>query len=331
MLDINYLYDVLKSKINGYIKFIGSSKEIVTRCPYCGDSIKHQNKGHFYIGESSSGLFLYQCKRAECCATGVFSKRVLEDLDVFDLDLFAELNEHNLKHSEFKNMNYKPNKIIKDNFNFNIIEKVENLEEKLSYLKRRIFNFDINDLNKYRIILSIKNYIRINKISVPINKNQLDLLEKNAIGFRSLNKSCIIFRFINDSSGYRYYKLKITEDDNIYGIENNINLNEVDNLKINIAEGIFDIINIERRLKSNCNNEIFLAANSADYISKIEYIARYSGFLNLDISIYRDSDAPIKKILSQFKNSIFKNNIRIYSNSLAKDYTDTDIFIIKDF
>lgn len=332
MIDVDYLYEVFKSKINGYVKLVKSSNEIITRCPYCGDSIKHQNKGHFYIGTNGSGLFLYQCKRAECCATGILTKRVLEDLDIFDIELFAELTKHNLEHSDLKNSSFINKNILRESFDFNIIDNVPNLDKKLSYLNRRLFNFDKSELEKYRIILSIKNYSYFNKLKLNLSNEKITLLEEKAIGFRSLNGSCLIFRFIDDSTGYRYFKLKLNDDNDVYGIENKINLNDYPGLVVNISEGIFDIINIERRLKRNIQgNEIFLASNSADYVSKIEYIAKYSGLLNLDINIYRDTDAPIKKILHQFKNSIFKNNINIFSNTLGKDYSDNDIYLIKDF
>lgn len=327
-MDISDLYDILSSKLDTYHNFIKSSKEIIIRCPYCGDSIKHSNKGHFYIGESS-GTFLYQCKRAECNATGILNKRVIEDLGIFDLELFAELTKIN-SFSIYKNINTSNNYNLKyDTYDYNVFKNI--YTKKMDYLYSRIFNLDEIDLSKYRIILSPTNFFQT--YGIKLNSYQSSILmnlEHNSIGLLNGNGSNISFRYIDENSKYRYFKIKLNNETDIYTISNSIDLTNQNYLTINICEGVFDCINIYSRIRKN-DNEIYAAANGSDYISKLEYLCKQSGLLNLKINIYRDSDHSVNKIINQFKNSILKDSINIYSNTLEKDYSYEKLFIVKDY
>lgn len=329
-MDIIELYNRITPFID-YHKFINGSNEIIVRCPYCGDSVKHENKGHFYIGESNNGMFLYQCKRAECGVTGVLNKRVLSDLNVQDLDLMIDINKLNVNSTfnkiiETKNNNY-------NRFNTYDFEHKNNNNEKMDYLRNRLFDIDKIDLNKYRIILSIKNFIETFSLYSHFkNKSLLDNLEKNAIGFLNFNSSAISFRYFNNSK-YRYYKVKLNDDIDLYSIRTELDLLYSREITINICEGAFDIINIRNRLFKEVdeNENIFIASNSGDYITKIEYLSKLLGLVNFKINVFRDSDVSTEKIKNQFKNSIFYNNLNIYSNSLGKDYSEDKLRIFKDY
>lgn len=332
-MDIHSLYEIIKRHLdNSYCRFIQSSNEIIIRCPYCGDSRKHLNKGHFYIGQSDN-TFLYQCKRAECNATGIVNKRLLEDINIYDIELISKIVKMSFSNS-LKKINIiqnSKNLLRFNNYNFNLFKSI--YPNKVNYIYSRLYNIDNDiDLNKYRIILSIKDFV--NTYGLSLNKYQLsilDELELNTIGFLNFNGSAISFRYIPITSKYRYFKMKLTNDVDIYAIRNNLNLEDLNPIKINICEGAIDAINIKNRLKKESEDELFLSCNGSDYINKIEYISKLSGRLNLDINIYRDSDQSVDRILKQFKNSIFQNNIKIYSNTMDKDYSTNNLYLIRDF
>lgn len=49
-MDIFSLYEIIKRHLdNSYCRYIPSSNEIIIRCPYCGDSVKHSNKGNLAV------------------------------------------------------------------------------------------------------------------------------------------------------------------------------------------------------------------------------------------------------------------------------------------
>lgn len=328
-MDIKEFYSYIDKHIQTYKRLFG--KEICIRCPFCGDSKKHLNKGHFYIGEVD-GVLLYNCMRAECNASGIVNKRLLDTLGITDLKLATEVKK--------MSMSYK-NKIIRTTHNSSIKFVSYNFEyfknffpNKLQYLERRLYNKSEIDLNKYRIIFSPINFI--DTYGLKLNKYQYNLLhtlEHDTVGFLNMNGSGITFRYISDNSEYRYYKMKLFDNTDIYSIKNTIDLLKLDKLNINIAEGAFDIINISNRLTNIVDNkkDIFLAANGKDYINKVEYMSKYLGIIDLQINIFRDRDMGLENIHKQFKNSIFKDSYSIYSNTLAKDYSEDQLFVLKDY
>lgn len=329
-MDIYNLYELISSNIDSYCKFIQTSNEIVLRCPYCGDSVKHLNKGHFYIGENF-GAFLYNCKRSECGATGVLNKRVLEDIGIFDLNLFSELTKRN-NSLEYKKKisNTVSNNNLFDRYDFNYYKS--KYPHKMNYLSKRLYNIDDIDLNEYRIIVSPKSFIETFKIK--LNKFQeklLNDLEYNAVAFLNMNGSNIVFRYVSNNFKYRYFKLSLNDDVDIYSIRNEVDLYKSNKLIINMCEGAFDCINIKNRLKPDASDELFFAVNGADYVNKVEYISKLTGLINIELNIYRDTDKPVNLILNQFKHSIFYNNLNIYSNTRAKDYSEDELKIIKDY
>lgn len=343
-LTILDLYEKLSSNIDTYIRYLSYSKEIVMRCPFCGDSIKHSNKGHLYIGENNLA-FLYHCKRAECNATGIVNKSFLESLNITDINLISDIHKHNIN-INFNNTNQKIG-TIKNNinsyssYNFDNMElKLENYN-KLKYIQNRLYIDEIKedifslDLNKYRIILSPKHFIDFFNLRNKLNKfqlNKIDYIDKVSIGFLNMNGTCISFRSIYDDADFRYLKFNLGNIVDVYSIKNELDLCYKTPI-INISEGSFDIINISYRLKDQFNfdkNDIFLASNGADYRNKIEYMAKYLGLVNFNIRIFRDNDKSINSIIKQFNKSIFRNSIEVYYNTLGKDYSEDKLFVIKD-
>lgn len=327
MINITELYDIMKNQIDGYVKFVHGSNEIVVRCPYCGDSVKHQNKGHFYIGESIGNVFMYNCKRAECGASGAINKRVLEDLGIFDLDLFTEIISINNRSN--KNSIKIANSDL--NIKYDFYRYSDKYHHKIDYLKSRLYDIDEIDFNRYRIILSPKDFIEYYKVKLnDYQKSIIDNLEKNAVAFLNMNSSCLVFRYIDKNPKYRYFKLQLNKETDIYSIKNTIDFYDKREIVINFAEGAFDIINIRNRIRKD-DNEFYFSVNGSDYINKVEYISKLFGLVNFNINIFRDSDKPVELILKQFDNSIFKNNIKIYSNILGKDYSEDNLHIIKNY
>lgn len=329
-MNINDLYNHMVKHIKTYIKIIPSVEEIIVRCPYCGDSKKHTNKGHFYIG-TKYNLFFYQCKRAECSAVGLLNRNTLEALGIIDIELFAKLTKHNNEHrnNSVITIYTKPN----DRFSTYNFDKFKYLfKNKMDYLTNRLYNEDEIDLNKYRVIFSPINFIETFNLELEnLNPRLLQKLEHEAIGFLNGNGSCISFRYIHNNYGYRYFKLKLSDDMDIYTINSHIDLYKAENIEVDICEGIFDCINIKNRLYKDNPNRISVAVNGCDYINKIGYIAKVSGLINMHINIFKDSDMPNNIIHNQLKRSIFKDNYSIYRNSLSKDYSEDGLYIIKEY
>lgn len=346
-MNVQDLYSYIEHNVDGYHKYLIGSNEIVIRCPFCGDSTKHTNKGHFYIGQKVEGSFLYQCKRAECGVQGQFNKRTLDILGINDITFISDLLAHNnsirtncfirTEHAKYTNKNN-----TFSNYNFNNLDLKMKYYNKMIYLNSRIYknanekyqDLEMN-LNDYRIIVSIKHFIDTHNLLEKLTNKQrgiLDLLEDKFIGFLNMPGSVISFRSIDNNIPFRYYKMKFNDITDVYAIKDELDLFNLNKVNINICEGSFDIINIKNRLHNKMNrNDIYLSANSGDYITKVDYIVKHIGILNLHINIYRDSDVPLYRIKKQFDNTIYKDCYSVFSNSLGKDYSEEEIYIIKDY
>jgi len=70
-----------------------SDKQVVVRCPYCGDSEKHPNKGHMYV--EIEYPYRCHCFRNECSTS---LDNLLIDLNLYDKNIIEQIKlEANLK------------------------------------------------------------------------------------------------------------------------------------------------------------------------------------------------------------------------------------------
>ena len=90
------LIETLNSRLKekGKVVYFNSNKtELMTRCPYCGDSIKDRSHAHFYI--KTIPPFSFYCQRCE--SSGLVDDKVINDLDSnidgLGIDFFKEIKK----------------------------------------------------------------------------------------------------------------------------------------------------------------------------------------------------------------------------------------------
>ena len=111
-----------------------------------------------------------------------------------------------------------------------------------------------------------------------------------------------------------------SDSKSFYVIKAVIDLFTKDEIVINIAEGIIDVLSIYKNFNDGPNS-VFIASLGSDYIGALEY-AIGKGFIgdNVTVKIYIDQDQNEKELIRALKKYkwIF-NNIFIYRNILEKD------------
>ena len=143
---INFI-NMIKSSIQNAREVAGGT-EILTRCPYCGDS-SNQRNAHFYISVPSNPdeVSFYDCKK--CSAHGILSDEVLRKLGCQDSNTIIQVETHNSrvlklpKYKTLKKINIYPlnNRYIRDD---------KNNKYKLDYINKRIgANFTYEDILKF--------------------------------------------------------------------------------------------------------------------------------------------------------------------------------------
>ena len=280
-------------------KVASGGKEIVIRCPFCGDS-KNLRHAHFYMSvpQSQEDISLYQCKR--CPNKGIISDELLRRIGCNDSDIMIEITKHNAevmslpKYKSLKKINIYPLK-------WNLIRKDPNNQIKLDYINKRIgSNFTIFDLAKVKIILNLYDVINTNHLELTRHQMVCNDLDKYFMGFISFDNSYCSLRKVVDkelhnavNKRYINYSLVNKTDDrkNFYVIPTRIDILDPAPVKIHIAEGQFDILSIYYNL-NQCNDyqNIYMACGGKSYSQALEFILTESGIINYEIHFYPDRD-----------------------------------------
>lgn len=280
-------------------KIASGGKELVIRCPFCGDS-KNPRHAHFYISvpQSQEDISFYQCKR--CPNAGILSDELLRRIGCNDSNIMIEITKHNAevmslpKYKSLKKINIYPLK-------WNLIRKDPNNQIKLDYINKRIgSNFTIFDLAKVKIILNLYDVINTNHLEFTRHQMVCSDLDKYFMGFISFDNSYCGLRKVTNkelhnavNKRYINYSLVNKTDDrkNFYVIPTRIDILDPAPVKIHIAEGQFDTLSIYYNL-NQCNDyqNIYMACGGKSYSQALEFILTESGIINYEIHFYPDRD-----------------------------------------
>lgn len=331
--------DIYTKKVN--------SIEYRTRCPFCGDS-NNINTGHLYlrINPNDNYPILYKCFK--CDESGILRETMLNMLDIYDLNIKSELLTLNKTSDKFdKNINENNNLIFFDY----IIPENKLYLNKINYIENRLgVKFSDNDLKDIKIITSLKEFLIENNIkTIQCSNSIAHTIEKDYVGFLSFGNSHILFRDITNTHKISWLKYPITEESKtskvFYSISSNIDIYSNQDITINLAEGILDILSVKYNLGYNqTENIINIAVTGRHYDSTILYLIDM-GLIgsNIKINIFSDNDSVFNKknknpttyqyfmkLLRNYK-YLFKE-INIYYNELEKDVgTTKDRIILKKY
>lgn len=323
------LYYELRKKLR-VCKLTSGHTEINIRCPFCGDSIHDPNKGHMYI--QSSPPYKFFCQR--CNIAGILNTDILKSLDISDNKIFTNINHSYVNYIKTlgnkygksflsyskKKLRYIPNR-------YNRLEK-----NKISYFNKRLgIELEENDINKYKIILNLKDFFNNNDIDINkrlktnTDKKIFNAIQNDAIGFLSSDRSTINCRFLHEETiGKRYIQYSIYPDNpmskKLYTISNNIDITKLEH-NIILTEGVFDIIGVYNHILNKNDEYICIASNGKSYENAINHLTSLS-ILNCNIFIYSDRDVPIKFYTNIMRKCLPAkyNGLNIYYNNLSKDF-----------
>lgn len=304
-----------------------SNIEIRTRCPFCGDSRKDLNTGHFYIRINPDDNFpiVYNCFK--CPVYGVLRTEDLEILGIHDLDTKSNLNILNKTSDKVSGINNK--EVEYREFNY-IIPEICN-RYKVEYVEKRLgLKFNDDDIYNMKIIGSLKDFLITNKINkVNCKPTFARLLNNDYIGFLSKNNSYILFRDITDRHNIVWYKYPISESSIgqkvFYSMKSNIDLYTKDNIIINLSEGVLDAVSIAYNLNQIKENTLNIAICGKFYVKMVKHLIS-TGFIgsNIHINIYVDNDRTIDTSVSFLSNQLINytyllGSITLHYNTLEKD------------
>lgn len=302
---------------------------VTIRCPFCGDSVKHQNSTHFGIKidrANPTEPVLFNCFL--CNTAGVMTAEILHSIEVNDIQITAGMKMFNKSISgNLKRMGYRSNTI---EMSLQVPEDNDLNRIKLEYVQKRLgISFTYEELVGLKTVFSLAQLLSANEIdSLTTSVDKARELNLKYVGWLTTKKEKIVFRQVLDSSYKRYEKYEIFNQlDNttkFYTIPNQIDLLSNEPTTLVIAEGTFDIIGAYYHV-FNCQDDrtIYSAACGSGFLNVIKYFIRQGFINNLDVIILSDNEPHrtkkfYKKELEPV--SAWINHVQIYYNELSKDF-----------
>lgn len=284
-----------------------SNSEFRIRCPICGDSKKNPSDSHCYLkcSMSPNEPILYNCFL--CNSGGKVDSKFLNLLHIKN-----ELS------NELDNQRY--NKIVSlKNIDIEIMTGSPILGSKqTTYIEHRLGSgFNVDDYDRFKIVWNMNSiYDCISDIRV---RNTLPNIN-DSICFLSDDKSMLLIRSFINNGGWKKVKLFPSENRAFYTIKSTFNLFTEDDIVVNIAEGIFDILSVYKNFNDG-ENSSYIAVLGSGYVNGVDYAISKGIFgFNVVLKIYMDNDISETKLQYQLKKYkwIFKK-IYIYKNIKSKD------------
>jgi hypothetical protein len=304
------LYDELKSVLS-VCYFNNSRSHIIIRCPFCGDSDRSPQKGHFYI--CSQPPYLYKCHR--CGESGLFTREVLSRLNIVNLPLCRHLTESSLQRVDrrgYRSLRNAPVSLPP----YNTADQPR-YRDKIQYLTSRLFaGFDdahvmhvlsiAGFVPSLRYVLQNNTHLRVDAESMKTHAHDTrDLnalvcdLDDNYVGFINHSRTRAVFRYIGgDRRRPRYRNVVLLNDSNapsdaftVFAGRYNYKVDPV----INIAEGILTMCGVYNylvRQHVDVGSELFACGNSRSSLPQIYRWLSRCGFTNSRIRVWSDNDVP---------------------------------------
>lgn len=311
-----------------------------TRCPFCGDSKSNLNTGHLYIKINPDDNYpmVYHCFKCE--ESGIVDDNLLLALNIGNINLKSNITTLNKTSDRIKGQKFlTDDEII--NFNYKLPEVKD--YNKIKYIEDRLgCNLSIEDIEKFKIITSLKDFLIYNNIKEITTENYIcHNIEKNYVGFLSFGGAYILFRDITNTQQYRWIKYAVTNDSRgcklFYSISNSIDIFTRDNININLSEGVLDILSAYKNLNYNNSNDLDIAVCGKQYLYVLNTL-NSMGFIgsNINLNIFSDNDEVFNNKnnkptnIEYFKKLLHKNKYLYNSTNIYYNLIDKDIGVIKD-
>jgi hypothetical protein len=310
--------DYLKANL-GYVKV--TSKNIITKCPWC-EYKKEKDHYHLHIGLEAP---IFHCFHGSCEVGGILKKliRKIEGHDISE----QFIDKDTL-------INFKKKKILVDKEINKFDVKLPEVNSKVFplkdlYLKKRLKFSNISPSSIKGLIYNTNDFLDLNQIPIDHSLFRIkDYLHSNFVGFLTENKSMVIFRNMDETSPFKFYKLVVQESNFVdyYKIMGN----KIGSNHIVLAEGVFDIFTSKIFDFLNTDIKLYASVLSANYPAIIQSIVFNEQIFRPDLTILSDRGIPLEyyKKVKKFNNHII-NKMVVYYNKTGKDFNSMSINPVK--
>lgn len=320
-------------------KWASGNRVVTMRCPLCGDSTKNPRSTHFYIllnPETPNTLIRYYCHK--CHGSGIVTHETLMEWGLYDSAINVSLSEFNKKAvKEKENSQF----LSKDVYNLNnkFILDNELSRYKLDYINKRLgINLDYNEILKNKIVLNLGDLLDYNKIyTYTRDQSILQQLNDNFIGFISRDNAFINMRKVTDNpvhknidKRYINYSIfgKFDNSNKYYVLPSNVDLTNPRRIRLNLAEGPFDILSAYYNLCNQSHHSIYTAIGGSGYLNLIKKFIIRDKLSYIEVHIYIDNDVK-DYVVRNIRDYLSVFNIPLYIHRNMKQ-GEKDFGVPKD-
>jgi len=312
--------DYLKKNLGDHIKI--TSKNIIAPCPYC-EYQKDKKHYHLYISLDTP---IFHCFHAICEKRGtlrkLFSK--IEGKDISD----NFIDEEKLKEYQKKRIFTERDDEI--DIQLPPLSK-QVFPYKADYVRKRLKFADIPLESLKGLIFDVNAFIELNRIPVDETLFRIkDYLHNNFIGFLTEHNSMVMFRNVDDSQEFRFYKLFIQKNPFVdyykldgYG---------KGKTQIVLAEGIYDIFteHIFDNLNIKSDTAFYASVQSSNYSVIVKSIVYYEQIFRPDVIILSDNNITLNQYENLYTyNGHIINTLKVYYNKTGKDFNESPLTPVK--
>ena len=299
-------------------RYASGKKELLMRCPLCGDS-ENPKSAHFYISLDDTKPIFYYCQK--CKGTGIVTHSTLMEWGIYDPNINVDIIEYNKKKlNDSKNFKFIDKEIYKLNNEFVTINEAS--DKKLAYINERLgTNLSYQEILDKKIVLNIGDLLDSNKIyRYTRDLSIMQQLNNHFIGFISHDNAFLNMRNLSEGSVYksidkRYvnYNIfgKFNNAQRFYTIPTQVDLNNPKRIKLNISEGAFDILSVYYNLRHQEKHSIYASVGGSGYLNLIKNFILNMKLVYIEVHVYIDSDIKTS-VVYEMKRYLSIYNIPLY-------------------
>lgn len=272
---------------------------VLCRCMECSDS-RDPTHAHFYISipkDEEEPSFFY-CHKCHC--GGIVTHSKLLKWGIYN----AQIASYLIKHNKYclslpKNRAYNDREVYMLYNNW--ISENRMSELKLKYINDRLgTDLSYMDLIEKKIILNLHDVLNQNSVEkLTLARDAVNDLNDYFLGFISSDNAFVNMRRlvgegkVNKYIDSRYMRYNIfgkyDNTEKFYIMPCNINANTPNRIKVNIAEGEFDILSIYYNLRKDAN-QIYASISGSGYEGLIRYLLSVLKLFYIELHVYPDND-----------------------------------------